>query len=274
MFMDRKVEVKTILRNLVLTNEDFVYVSGSVIEGHGNKKSDLDIYVISHDIESVSSNTNITYNSNGVLTAFSKINEVSCDIEYWDVRNLNNLITQLDNINLTDLNMRVFNSLNVGTIGFEDLLSFLHRFLKSQSIYNESIYNKYIDNLNDDTYFKISSLAHINLIDNFYDDITGNLQNEEYETALILANKTILKAMVVYLLGHKVSIDREKWLYIKLNQLSEYNFEAKNILDQFKELYFKSNLKTKSDYEEKTEQIIEFINKVISLSNKNLWGEL
>ncbi|WP_346200180.1 hypothetical protein NSQ96_16795 [Caldifermentibacillus hisashii] len=142
----------------------------------------------------------------------------------------------------------------------------------SKPVYNHDLYNRKKNKINLNNYFKLMTRVVVNLIDNSYEDIIGNFQKGELETALIIAKDTLIKAITAYVYSNHKSIDRGKWAYIKLKSLSFENDEALEILNKFNQLYFFSNMNDISEIEKLIEEYIYFINRIIELAGKKLGG--
>ncbi|TQR32828.1 hypothetical protein C7Y47_11940 [Lysinibacillus sphaericus] len=268
--ISKKIAKEKILEKVNFCSNDFVFLSGSLIQGIGNTKSDLDVFVVVNDFERLKSDPSIVYDHNALKISFEDIEGIGCDIEYWSLSTVNSLLKQLNSIDFSDSTKRTLNLLSIDGTDFEHLSSFLHRFIVSEPIYNEHMYGEYKAEINMDNYFRLMARCYINTIDNTYDDIMGNLIKGEQETSLILAKNTLITAVSVYLYSRKISLDREKWAYTLLKKHSDLDNESQKILMQFNELYFGGD--TDLTYEKKIEDCLYFINNVVNKAGKNLGG--
>ncbi|MGH0601573.1 hypothetical protein [Bacillus mycoides] len=257
-----------ILRCVNYNANDLVFTSGSLIEGIGNEKSDLDIFVVVADFARLKTDSTITYDNDSFKVAFTNINGIGGDIEYWSLSSLESLIDQLNSIDFTDTTKRSLSQLKVGKSDFETLASFLHRFINSKCVFNSDLYNNYYKKLNLNNYFSLMTRYYVNMVDNSYEDITGNLQKGELETALIISRNTLIKATAAYIFSKHESVDRDKWVYIKLKALSKENLEVLEVLNKFNDLYFSRSTTSKLELERLVEDYVLFINKIIKLCGK------
>ncbi|MGD6874228.1 hypothetical protein ACQCU1_18865 [Sutcliffiella horikoshii] len=269
--ISKEISKKDVIDNIDISINDFAFVSGSLIEGQGNDKSDLDVFVVVQDIRKLADKSNIAYNQEHIKTAFTKINGIGCDIEYWSEPIVKRLLENINEINFADTTIRSFNQLDIENISLNDLTSFIHRFITSQSIYNDELYELYKKDINKTNYFKLLVRMNVNIIDNSLEDVIGNYNKGEYETALIIIKNILIKALCIYLYSNEISLDREKWAYIKLKTLSETDMEAKRILSEFKNIYFYSNVR-EQEFNSLCEMGITFVNKLIRIAGKKLGG--
>jgi hypothetical protein len=270
--ISKSIAIEKILEKVNYCSDDFVFLSGSLIQEIGNIKSDLDVFVVVNNFERLKKETSIVYNHNALKVAFTNIDGIGCDIEYWSLSEVIMLLKQLNSINFNDSTKRTLNQLSINGTDFEHLSSFLHRFIVSKPIYNESLYEEYKTKINLENYFRLMARCYINTIDNSYDDIIGNLIKGELETSLILAKNTLITVITVYLYSKNISLDREKWAYLLLKKLSDLDDESLEILNQFNKLYFEGVINSGDAYEKKVEDCLYFINNVIKQAGKNLGG--
>ncbi|WP_163193744.1 hypothetical protein [Clostridium thermarum] len=262
---------KDILRILSFQDEDIIFLSGSLIEGiinkyskgMGNKLSDIDVFILSNDVNKIQKST-FDYEREGLKTQFKKQNGVDFDIEIHCKKSIVNLIDQLNTYNFDD-SIRTFNALKLPTdFDFYKFTSFLHRLQNSIVIYNEKEFDSLISRFNRKNYFKLMTRVSVNKIDLYYEDVVGNIENGQLEVAVNIARTILLETMKAYLFHMKSSIDRDKWIPLKLKNLAQYNDEVAEIYVRFKKLYFEEKLDEDSKLQANAESIIEFSNYVIN----------
>lgn len=264
---------KTDLVKLVqYQQEDIIYIAGSLVEGIGNKYSDIDIFILVNDFEQLSSK-DITYATEASKTQFSKLySNINCDIEYWPMSLLEDLIQQLDNMNLNDLGARALNQLKARNCNFGEIKTFLHRFINSEGIYNDAKLEMLKNRLDKNKFYRLAMRTIINGGDNIYDDVVGNLEIGNYETALLGARDMLAHSISAYIYSKGMSIDRMKWIYEKLRILSKNDNEALEVLNRFVKLSFYSPIGNHEELAEHVENMLSFSNKVIKLASKNFGG--
>ncbi|MFB5089478.1 nucleotidyltransferase domain-containing protein [Psychrobacillus sp. PGGUH221] len=255
---EHTINTKEILERIEYKESDIIFLSGSLIEGIGNSKSDLDVFILT---DSFNSYRETEYEKKHRKTEFFLINELQCDVEIWDITAIYSILQQLDSINLSDTKLRTANSLNYENINIESIFSFFHRFIMGQPLINFKGFNDLLNSLNKDNYFTLLNRWNVNIIDLMYEDIVGNMKKGEYETAYIILNTAMIKSLLSYLSYKGVSTDRDKWAYINMKNLSIIDPETKTILEEFQKLFFE-----REDFqkiEENCKKRIKFINKLI-----------
>ncbi|MBG9792694.1 hypothetical protein ABD76_09390 [Paenibacillus dendritiformis] len=270
--MSKSLPKDEILKNIKYTNNDFVFASGSLIQGIGNNKSDLDLFVVTESIDSLKGEQSIEYDNNYFMISFARIDGIDCDIEYWSLYVVEELLDQLESIDFNDTNKRSLHQLNVRGGDFNSITSFLHRFITSTAIYNHDLYNSYKNKVNLKNYYRLMTRWYVNLVDNAYDDIIGNFEKGEYAASLIIAKNTLIKALCAYVFSHNHSLDREKWAYINLKFIAEKNREAADIINKFNKIYFFCNARNENELNNLVEDYIFFINRIIRLAGNNIGG--
>ncbi|BBK22839.1 hypothetical protein Aargi30884_17420 [Amedibacterium intestinale] len=233
-----------------------------MIEGIGNKYSDIDVYILT-DLKKIDG---CEYNEKYSKTAFFTLNGKHFDIEYWDKGLIHELIRQSNENNLSDLNIRSYNLIKIENLSFKDMMSFIHRFNTGYPIYNANEFDKYKNELNIAYICKFASRAIINKVDAIYEDIIGCVEEKELDSAVLSCKIQILELMRAYIFSFSETIDRSKWIIKRLELLGEKSSEASKIHQEFRNLYFGSALsKCPSELNSYIEKSLEFTNKVIDL---------
>ena len=102
-----------------------------------------------------------------------------------------------------------------------------------------------------------------NEIENMYEDIVGNFEEEEYMTALILARNMLLIILKIFLFSKNESVDRDKWIVLKVKDMAQNDMVAKKIYDKYKKLVFEKKIYTGDEYKENVEEIVRFSNRTM-----------
>lgn len=246
-------EKEKIIEDLNLNKEDIIYISGSLIEGIGNKYSDLDIFIITQNIDRVNL-TKYDYDEKKLKTVFREYVGEKCDIEIYDLATVEKNINILNDYDFYDV--RVANIFkDIDSIKF---LSFLHRLLVGDPINNLQRFKLLREKINEERYYQLLKLFYQNQIENSYDDLVGNMEEKNYMTTILLGNVIVPSLIAYYLASKKVSIDRRKWSYIKLLKLSELDLEAKKMLEKFEEF-----IMLKMDKKIYAKKLLNFINEIV-----------
>ncbi|WP_427109706.1 hypothetical protein [Lysinibacillus xylanilyticus] len=260
---------KDLLDIIQCNSQDFAFVSGSLIQGMGNENSDLDVFVVTRDFDNVHHPTDIVYDEN-IKTTFDLINGITCDIEYWPLKVIEDLINQINDIDFDDTSIRTFNQIKIEGYSSGQLTSFLHRFIMGIPIANINLFNELKTKLNINNYLKLKTRIYVNIVDNDYYDIIGNTNKGDIETALILAREVIIKTIGAYVCFKGQSIDRDKWAYYNLRELAKENAEDKDLLKEVDKVLFFTNLNEESQLIDNVEDILFLINKIINkIGNEN-----
>lgn len=265
------INKKDILEILNYEKEDIIFLSGSLIEcivndlskGMGNRLSDIDAFILSDDINKIHKSV-LDYDTSYLKTQFKRIHGVSLDIEIYSKQVILNLMEQLSKYKFDD-NIRTFNILKLPT-GFDlyAFTSFIHRLLNGISIYNDDKFDEIKKNFNQDNYFKLMTRMGINKVDVYYEDVCGNIENGQLEVAVSIARRILLNTMKAYIFYMKTSIDRDKWIPLKLKNLAQHDKNSAKIYEKFKKLYFEEKLDNDKALKINAEKIIDFSNELIN----------
>lgn len=281
--LGKTININKIIETLNLFPTDIAFVSGSLVEeitntnskGMGNRLSDIDIFII-REKEYFFENTIIDgsgYDYNTLKVTFNKYMGISVDIECYYIGDLLNTIKQLNKIDFINCekNKRVRNwIIPPHGVLLRNFMSFLHRLYYSIPLYNHEKYFNFKNNINYTNYFKYMSLLKILEMDNRYSDVLGNLEAKEYFVALLEGREMLNDAVASYLYYKKESIDRRKWIPLRLKNVSLLDKDSKYIYDEYSKLMFNSPLCKEQQYEKNIEDIMnlsEFI--VAYIQNKD-----
>lgn len=267
--LNKHISKKQILDTFGYGSEDLIYVGGSLIEGLGNNYSDLDVFVLTKDLN----NHDITadYKFSSTKVAFSRIEGINCDIEYWPLPVIEDLFTQFNQMDFSDTSVRVVNQLSIDTSA-DQLVSTVNRLINGVAIYNEEKVTQLIQSLKIEHFYRWMVRYYVNCVDNSFDDIIGNLEAGQYEVSVMVAREMCLALIRAYLYSKEIAIDRDKWIYPKLAKLAETDSQAKKVLKDFTYLYFQFPLQEKEDYKNNVETMVRFSHKIIQMIEQNLGG--
>ncbi|TCT17488.1 hypothetical protein EDD68_1317 [Melghiribacillus thermohalophilus] len=238
---------------LTLKKDDLIFFSGSLVECIGNARSDLDIFVL---YSKASDRKTYDYDFGELKTEFKRVLEINCDIEYWPIEVLQNIIEQINNINFSN-DKRTINHLMIKGYNFKQLSSLLHRFYVSvPHNQNTEMYLSIRETLNESNYFRMMTRFYINAVDNLYDDVIGTMENNDLLTSLHISKSMLVNSLMALLFSKSVSIDREKWVFKKLEKLSSTD-------KRIEDIYVKSIV----HYFERIGSLNEDIEDIVTLSN-------
>ncbi|MCL2717463.1 MAG: hypothetical protein FWE14_01595 [Lachnospiraceae bacterium] len=238
-----KITFDEILHSISVVENDIVYLSGSLIEGYmnefskgmGNLYSDIDVFVI-RDSEKFKM-TDSVYETDVNKTFFCDKNGL--DIEVFDksyVQSLSDVLSKLR----VEKGVRVFNILKEKLDRGNDNIfinSFLNRFLYSICIYNEKSYQELQSQINYSNYLKLKQCSLINIIDNLYDDVKGNLFVREADAALQIFRMMIMSLLEVVLAKEEIFVDRDKWVALKFINVTKSKMKYNNIYNMYMDIF-------------------------------------
>lgn len=219
---DEKQILDFLIEDGLITIDDIVYLSGSLVEsavnlkysGMGNEESDLDIFIIKKDNDFAINNSN-GYKRRHKITIFKKYFNIQCDIEIYRFSDVCELLNNLNKIQFSE-QVRTPNLLP-RPVGWNqrDVKSFINRLNYSIVIQNEQQYQLLQSNFNLVVYSKYSMQLIINEIDSLIADVWGNLKPESYDVALYLARNAFIKLLEFMLYSEYQTVDRTKWIIFK-----------------------------------------------------------
>lgn len=263
--LSRSISKADILSQINHKKDDIVFASGSLIQGIGNDKSDLDLFVITERFNEIDSD--FTYEQQNYKVGFNRISGVDCDIEYWLMDVVEQLIDQVNQIDFYDLNIRSFNQIKIKGYNTPVLTSFLHRFIVSENIHNVQRHSELYEKLNKENYYRLMSRIYVNHVDNAYDDVIGNLEKQEYETAYLIVRETLLLAMTAYVFSMHQTTDRTKWTYKIMKDIAAEDSKTAEILHLCNQVLL-PDLMTRDSLENRTEKTLSLINSIITTINE------
>lgn len=216
-------DTKLILDDIV-SNQDVhsIYISGSIIEGFGNIKSDIDIFVITNKeprlLENNSiNNVTLTLNKEDFLIQNSLIEGTRYDVEYHDINKIQRILNKI--YHFTYNGEYVTNPLSY------DEQDFLHRLKIGIPIYNENAFFQFKKNLD---IYKLSlhkSAIYIDGFNNLYEDAYGTYESNDFGSCYIMLLKLIDATINGYISIFGETNPNEKWIY---RMIKSYSIKEKD----------------------------------------------
>lgn len=190
---------------------EFVYLSGSIIDGFGNSKSDIDIYFIYENknviLNYLNKNEKNLFNNSHFVQHF-ELNHRRIDVEFWDLKSVFKIIEDINNLNK-------YKAIPI------DSLEFIHRFKCGIAISGEDQFNKLYNKTNFDNLRHYNAIHHLYLQNSFLEDIEGNIESNDYGTAYFNIRELIYRCVFGYLSLHDETTQNRKWLFRKLERYSK-----------------------------------------------------
>lgn len=271
------VLIKQFFKDNFSINQEFIYVSGSLLEGFGNCKSDIDIYVIVRANEMQQNFDAVTIEKSKLVideTGNIKMFAVSIDmakkydIEFW---NLEEVVKACKKINDFVLDENIY----VKAIP-NDYVDLIHRMKFGKALYKEGNFNEFISQIN---FYNLNLyLYKINYYyySSFLEDVEGAYLDKDFGTALFLAKDMSICIITSFLALMGETNPNVKWLYRKflqfLNQNTVVSKEEKQSM--FKEFYEIQGITISStELGTKITTILDYCQRVNSKAQFYLYGD-
>lgn len=217
-----------ICNSVCASDTDIVYLGGSLIEGRisslskgmGNRYSDIDVFIIRDHLQFLQ--TDCVYDDVVRKTFFCNDLPIGLDVEVYDKEYVDSLISAIDAIEINSATRiaNVFSKyLNHGDeITF--INSFLCRLSNSICVCRNENYNKLLSKINLQKFLDILKDLTIIETDDIFYDLYGNLDSNQLDVALYCARKVVLNVMRIVLMNNGCFSDREKWVFLKFQNMS------------------------------------------------------
>ncbi|CAG7915102.1 hypothetical protein SSCS72_02923 [Mammaliicoccus sciuri] len=254
--MNKEQVNEIILKSIKIPISDdvIIYKAGSIMEGFGNKSSDIDVYIIcklkdinneiSHSEESVISKDD-TYINNFF------IENIRYDIEYWDIDKVRNTIEKLNNFNFK-------NDIYSDRLS-KDEIDFIHRIKFGVPVINTVAFNKFKSNFNFNNLSKIQVLEHTEQFEGYLEDIEGALISKDLGTVYTLTKLILEEVTSSYLSSVGETNPSRKWLYRKMLRYEE-KYQDSLLLENYLKFHgYKFNENSIDTY---TTELLEYIQKL------------
>lgn len=261
--LNRAIDFNKLLSELEVSENDIVFIGGSLVEGSinelsqgvGNRLSDLDVFILRQEEQYLA--TEAVYTSNIKKTFFKSIANTNCDIEVYNLNAFIGIINEIDACKC-NINEKVKNMINLQNgWNLESLNELLCRFYYSICIKNEKQYQEIKRKTNFRLFLNIYKEHLTNCFDNSYEDVLGNMDSSQYETALFCMRKIYNIFLKILIINENEYIDREKWIFIKFKNIVLNRNKYSKAMNSYKDLFL-SELNCEIDFSEtiKTSQKI------------------
>lgn len=242
-----------VLKHLKEVNDvKYVYMTGSLLEGFGNEKSDIDIYVIC-DIKDAKSKFEQQENSISIHLEDKIINNINFngyrfDFEYWDIKKFVNLISKLNNYDFT---VEQFNSRFT-----DDEIDFLHRLKNATPLVNSQEFKHLQNNINFKHLSGYQIIEYSETFDNHIEDLEGAVLSKDFLTVYRLSLIILEISINSYLSTYNQTNPSKKWFLRKIK-----NYEEKNNHDELLSKYLNFN-----SYKFDQNTILDFMDSIIDFT--------
>lgn len=204
-----------------------VYVSGSVVKGWGNDKSDLDIYVITADaIELEAPHTaTVGLQPPQIPTRADYLGDRRLDVEYWQEGQVDQLLSKLS-----------WDALSIDGAAGEDLSHaeyvFLDRLGYAIPLADQMDANSWLTlrqkELSESAHRSILIAHHLTAADHRIEDSLGQLEAGDMQSAILSAHRAFRFTIDALLATYGRFSPNEKWRARQMSEVrpSEVDFDA------------------------------------------------
>lgn len=237
-------------------NDKIVYLSGSLIEGYGNRYSDVDIFILTDkEIDNLGFGEELNVNALDYKSTNSIIVDgTRFDIEVHHLKEIKNKIEQINEY-------KHLTSNNVFQVMWFNYVDIFHHLINGVPIYQEEYFKELIGTLDRNKFYKIVSAMHLLKADGFLEDVEGTYEDNDYSTMYFTTHFMLHCVLKAYLSFKGYTNTNPKWIVRALSELPS-EFDKRLLADYVNiiEYDFRLNdIKPKYDI---------FIEKVLALYHK------
>ncbi|NAM96355.1 hypothetical protein [Staphylococcus hominis] len=249
----KEINTKKILQHINFFDENMIiYAAGSRVEGFGNEKSDVDIYIICDFTKFSNNQKEIRDEEIFIKSADTLINNfiyenIRYDIEYWDIKKVYSIIEKVNNYSVTG-------DKKVPPLSKNEC-DFIHRLQYSMPITNHKSFNTIKQKINFVNYKKMMAIIHIENFDGYIEDLDGALQSKDFYTAYMVMKLALEEITEAYLSINGETNPNRKWL---LRKLKRYNSKSTDTLFSDFKFHYNNLTLDQCNNEENIFPILEF----------------
>ncbi|MDF9857296.1 putative nucleotidyltransferase [Paenibacillus sp. PastF-1] len=196
-----------------------IYLAGSLLEGFGNLRSDIDVYVLCKDEELETLRSAMAaIDGSFLLTAECIIRNITIresrfDIEYWSRSKFTDLVGKISNLD--------FNTSDYIDRLSKEEFDVLHRLKYGKPLHNKQQFIELYQSVNFENlkYYKIVTQSEI--YTGIVEDVQGAYLSKDFGSAFFMARNLIDIVMTGYLAGKGETNPGNKWLFRKLIRYEE-----------------------------------------------------
>ncbi|MNW33709.1 hypothetical protein D3C74_106750 [compost metagenome] len=245
----------------------YVYISGSLLEGFGNEKSDIDVYVICKEIPKKFPQNNVEESLlwEGQTLVHNVIQGgVRYDFEYWTWDCFNKSINNLQKI---DFKTEEY----IERISDAEL-DLLHRLKYAKPLINSKDFFNFHNMLQFDNLGYYQAVIASEIFTALVEDIQGALLSYDLGSAFFMVRRLVELATVSYLAIHGETNPNSKWLFRKMKRYEENTGDTQLLVKYLKyqthpfekatvEGYIKEAMKFAQSLNAKVQQALQEIQK-------------
>ena len=209
--------------------EETIFLSGSLVDGLGNNRSDLDIFLL------------FNANATGVLS-YDR-NYISSgrrfDVSYISESLLQKVICTLESLEPANPSYYFPRVLHESVPNYETI-TMLHRLRVGIPIYNAKRFSALCASIPWERYFIWNYRIKLNEFDGFSEDVMGAIESGDLISARSIVGLQLDLLLELLLSARRISYDRAKWVVKKVSLLSETDSLARRIFQGYQKYRYSS----------------------------------
>lgn len=215
---------ESIVNTLKTDNTDCIFISGSLCDELGNKKSDLDIFLIT-------SIKNPILNNKHSMDQNLIVNDRRLDFSIFSYELIKTTQDLLNELDCENPSIYLPRELSAIASNYE-IITMIHRLRVGIPVFNENKFNQLTSEFPFEKYIKWKMRIKFNEYDGNHEDFIGSIEDQDWFTASELIKQQLNIVGELLILNSRETIDREKWITRKL-----FNLIKKEKLSQ--DLFYK-----------------------------------
>ncbi len=193
--------------------DEVLFLSGSLFDGLGNARSDLDIFLITDDTHPLLQNER-TIDQNIV------VQNKRYDLSIFAHSLIQETASILNKMDFADPDIYVSRQLHPQVSNYE-ICTMVHRLRVGKSIFNADKFERLLKDFPFQAYISWLTRLKFNEYDGLYEDIVGSLESGDLLTAEELVQQQLKIVSQIVILSAGETFDREKWIPRKMVQMAE-----------------------------------------------------
>lgn len=206
-------------------DHEIVFLSGSLFDGLGNARSDLDIFLITDDRHPLLRNER-TIDQNVI------VDNRRYDLSIFSYSLVDETAEVLKGLDFTNHDIYFPRQLHAQVSNYE-ICTMVHRLKIGMAIHNHQGFEQLLKQFPFSSYVQWLIRLRMNEYDGLYEDIVGSLESQDLLTAgeLMQQQLHLLAQLLVLSVGQ--TFDRDKWVLRKLSQVVQQGLLAEDVFQNF-----------------------------------------
>ncbi len=219
--LDLENKIYKLKNHYLVTASEFAYIAGSIIEGFGNVKSDIDLFIFYDDdedainkiIENEGEETakySIIKSENSIIYNFI-LDHQRYDCEIFKLKTLQNILNKIGVISYHA------DDFYEGVIP-NSILDFMHRLKYAQVIAGEDKFSNICGGIEFDKLAYYEAMLETQRQTGMLEDLEGYLESKDYGSAFFTARIILDSSMSAFLSSIGETNPSKKWLFRKIKR--------------------------------------------------------